>query len=202
MNKALFIDRDGTIVKEVKGKTPETLGYLLTVEDLELIEGSAEAIARARKSGYKIIVITNQSAVARGWLTIAELDRINQKMYSLLLEADPEAAIDALYYSPYHKDGSVKEYSIEHDSRKPNTGMIMQAQKEHNIELKGSYMIGDSYSDMQTGINAGLINILVETGYGKTAQRKCLDEKVKIDFIASNLFDAVQYIAKTGENKQ
>ncbi|HAX49831.1 MAG TPA: HAD family hydrolase [Ignavibacteria bacterium] len=202
MNKALFIDRDGTIVKEVKGKTPETLGYLLTVEDLELIEGSAEAIARARKSGYKIIVITNQSAVARGWLTIAELDRINQKMYSLLLEADPEAAIDALYYSPYHKDGSVKEYSIEHDSRKPNTGMIMQAQKEHNIELKGSYMIGDSYSDMQTGINAGLINILVETGYGKTAQRKCLDEKVKIDFIASNLFDAIQYIAKTGENKQ
>jgi len=202
LNKALFIDRDGTIVKEVKGKTPETLGYLLTVEDLELIEGSAEAIARARKSGYKIIVITNQSAVARGWLTIAELDRINQKMYSLLLEADPEAAIDALYYSPYHKDGSVKEYSIEHDSRKPNTGMIMQAQKEHNIELKGSYMIGDSYSDMQTGINAGLINILVETGYGKTAQRKCLDEKVKIDFIASNLFDAVQYIAKTGENKQ
>ncbi|HRE09447.1 MAG TPA: HAD-IIIA family hydrolase, partial [Ignavibacteria bacterium] len=183
-------------------KTPETLGYLLTVEDLELIEGSAEAIARARKSGYKIIVITNQSAVARGWLTIAELDRINQKMYSLLLEADPEAAIDALYYSPYHKDGSVKEYSIEHDSRKPNTGMIMQAQKEHNIELKGSYMIGDSYSDMQTGINAGLINILVETGYGKTAQRKCLDEKVKIDFIASNLFDAIQYIAKTGENKQ
>jgi len=202
LNKALFIDRDGTIVKEVKGKTPETLGYLLTVEDLELIEGSAEAIARARKSGYKIIVITNQSAVARGWLTIAELDRINQKMYSLLLEADPEAAIDALYYSPYHKDGSVKEYSIEHDSRKPNTGMIMQAQKEHNIELKGSYMIGDSYSDMQTGINAGLINILVETGYGKTAQRKCLDEKVKIDFIASNLFDAIQYIAKTGENKQ
>ncbi|MBE2227649.1 MAG: HAD family hydrolase [Ignavibacteria bacterium] len=202
MNKALFIDRDGTIVKEVKGKTPETLGYLLTVEDLELIEGSAEAIARARKSGYKIIVITNQSAVARGWLTIAELDRINQKMYSLLLEADPEAAIDALYYSPYYKDGSVKEYSIEHNSRKPNTGMIVQAQKEHNIELKGSYMIGDSYSDMQTGINAGLINILVETGYGKTAQRKCLDEKVKIDFIASNLFDAVQYIAKTGENKQ
>lgn len=202
MNKALFLDRDGTIVKEVEGKTPETLGYLLTVEEVELIEGSADAIALARKSGYKIIVITNQSAVARGWLTIEELNRINQRMYTLLLEANPEAVIDALYYSPYHKDGIVEKYSIEHESRKPNTGMILSARKEHNIELSGSYMIGDSFSDMQTGVNAGLHNILVETGYGKTAHRKCLDEKVKIDFIASNLFDAVKYIAKTGENRQ
>lgn len=202
MNKALFLDRDGTIVKEVAGETPETLGYLLTVEDVKLIEGSAEAIARARKSGYKIIVITNQSAVARGWLTIEELDRINKRMYELLLQANSEAVIDALYYSPYHKDGVIEKYSIEHDSRKPNTGMILDAQKEHNIELSGSYMIGDSISDMQAGVNAGLHNILVETGYGKTAHRKCLDEKVKIDFIASNLFDAVKYIAKTGENRQ
>lgn len=202
MNKALFLDRDGTIVKEVEGETPETLGYLLTVEDVKLIEGSAEAIARARKSGYKIIVITNQSAVARGWLTIEELDRINKRMYELLLQANSEAVIDALYYSPYHKDGVIEKYSIEHDSRKPNTGMILDAQKEHNIELSGSYMIGDSISDMQAGVNAGLHNILVETGYGKTAHRKCLDEKVKIDFIASNLFDAVKYIAKTGENRQ
>ncbi|NOS86372.1 MAG: HAD family hydrolase [Ignavibacteria bacterium] len=202
MNKALFLDRDGTIVKEVEGKTPETLGYLLTVQDVKLIEGSADAIAQARKSGYKIIIITNQSAVARGWLAIEELNRINKKMYEMLLEENPEAVIDALYYSPYHTDGSVKEYSVEHDSRKPNTGMIMQAKKDHNIELDGSYMIGDSLSDMQTGVNAGLHNILVETGYGKSAQRKCLDEKVKIDFIASNLFDAVKYIAKTGENRQ
>ena len=200
MNKALFLDRDGTIVKEVPGKTPETLGYLLTVEDVELIEGSAAAIAVARKSGYKIIVITNQSAVARGWLSLEELDRINQKMYEMLLEENPEAIIDALYYSPYHTDGNVKEYSIEHDSRKPNTGMIMQAKEDHNIELDSSWMIGDSLSDMQTGVNAGLHNILVETGYGKPAHRKCLDEKVKIDFIASNLSDAVKYIAKTGKN--
>lgn len=200
MNKALFLDRDGTIVKEVPGKTPETLGYLLTVEDVELIEGSAAAIAGARKSGYKIIVITNQSAVARGWLSLEELDRINQKIYSMLLDEDPEAVIDALYYSPYHKDGIVKEYAIHHESRKPNTGMIMQAKKDHNIELQSSWMIGDSLSDMQTGVNAGLHNILVETGYGKSAHRKCLDEKVKIDFIASNLSDAVKYIAKTGKN--
>ena len=202
MNKALFLDRDGTIVQEVEGTTPETLGYLLTVEDVKLIPGSAEAIAEARKLGFKIIVITNQSAVARGWLTLDELHKINEKMYSMLLEENPEARIDALYYSPYHTEGVIEEYTREHNSRKPGTGMIDRAVSEHDITLNGSYMIGDSFSDMQTGVNAGLFNILVETGYGKSAQKKCLDEKVKIDFIASNLNDAVKYIAKTGENRQ
>lgn len=202
MNKALFLDRDGTILKEVGGNSPETLGYVLSVQQVELISGSADAIAAARKLGYKIIIITNQSAIARGWLTVHELDRINEKMYSLLLNKNPEAKIDALYYSPYHKDGIIEEYSTQHSSRKPGIGMILEAQKDHDIDLNNSYMIGDALSDMQSGINAGLHNILVETGYGKIAYRKCLDEKVKIDFIASNIYEAVKYIVKTGENRQ
>lgn len=202
MNKALFLDRDGTILKEVEGNSPETLGYLLSVEKVELITGSADAIAAARKLGYRIIIITNQSAIARGWLTIDELNRINEKMYSLLIGENPDAQIDALYFSPYHKDGVVDEYAVEHPSRKPDTGMILQSVSKFNIDLSSSYMIGDAFSDMQTGVNAGLHNILVETGYGKTAHRKCLDEKVKIDFIASNLNEAVKYIAKTSENRQ
>ncbi len=202
MNKALFLDRDGTILKEVRGNSPETLGYVLSVQQVELVTGSADAIASARKLGYKIIIITNQSAIARGWLTIKELEQINDKMYSLLLGKDPDALIDALYYSPYHKDGIIEEYSTVHHSRKPDIGMILEAQKDHDIDLSSSYMIGDALSDMQTGINAGLHNILVETGYGKIAYRKCLDEKVKIDFIASNINDAVKHIAKTGENRQ
>lgn len=199
MNKALFLDRDGTILKEVGGNSPETLGYVLNVEQVELIENSAEAIADARSMGFKIIVITNQSAIARGWLSLKNLEQINSKMISLLLESDPEAKIDALYFSPFHKDGAIPEYSIEHNTRKPGTGMIVQATAEHNISISSSYMIGDSFSDMQTGVNAGLQNILVLTGYGKIAQRKCLDENVKIDFIATNLYEAVNFIAKTGE---
>ncbi len=196
MNKALFLDRDGTIVKETGGKTPETLGYLLSVEDVELIDGSADAIAAARKLGFRIIVITNQSAIARGWLTESELDKINSKMYSLLLEANPEAKVDALYYSPYHKEGVIEKYSIEHNSRKPDIGMILEAKEKFDIDLSASYMIGDAHSDVKCGLNAGLKNILVKTGYGKIAYRKCLDEKLKIDFIADNLTDAIGFIEK------
>jgi len=202
LNKALFLDRDGTIIKEVKGNSPETLGYVLTVEDVELIEGSASAIAMARELGYKIIVVTNQSAIARGWLSIDVLTEINDKISSLLLDENPGAIIDAVFFSPFHKDGKIPEYSIEHRTRKPNTAMIDDATKKFDISLENSYMIGDSLSDMQTGLNAGLHNILVETGYGKMAQKKYLDENVKIDFIASNLKDAVEYIAKTGKNRQ
>ena len=201
MNKALFLDRDGTILKEVPGETPETLGYLVRVEDVELIDGSAGAIAAAKKLGYKIIIITNQSAVARGWLTIEELDEINSRMYSLLESSNPDAKIDALYFSPYHKEGTIEEYSIEHNSRKPDIGMILDAKRDFDIDLNGSYMIGDAVSDMKCGENAGLINILVETGYGKMAKRKCLDEKLKIDFIASNLKEAVEFIQKNAEKR-
>lgn len=201
MNKALFLDRDGTILKEVPGETPETLGYLVRVEDVELIDGSAGAIAAAKELGYKIIIITNQSAVARGWLTIEELDKINNRMYSLLENSNPDAKIDALYFSPYHKEGTIEEYSIEHNSRKPDIGMILDAKRDFDIDLNGSYMIGDAVSDMKCGENAGLINILVETGYGKMAKRKCLDEKLKIDFIASNLKEAVEFIQKSAEKR-
>jgi len=197
VNKALFLDRDGTITKEILGKNPETLGYLLSVEQVELIDGSADAISLAGKLGYKIIIITNQSAIARGWLSLEELHNINQKMKDLLLKANPKAVIDDIFYSPYHKEGKIDKYSIEHSSRKPDIGMVLEAQKKYDIDLSKSFMIGDAYSDMKCGMNAGIKNILVETGYGKMAYKKCLDENLKIDFIASNLLEAVKYI----ENK-
>jgi D,D-heptose 1,7-bisphosphate phosphatase len=195
-SKALFLDRDGTILKEVEGKTPETLGYLLSVEQVELIEGSADAIALARKLGYKIIIITNQSAIARGWLTEEKLHDINTKMKDLLFKSNPDAVIDDIFYSPYHKDGIIDKYKNEHPSRKPDIGMILEAKEKYNIDLSKSYIIGDAFSDMKCGVNAGVKNVLVETGYGKIAYKKCLDENLKIDFIASNLLDALRYIEK------
>jgi D,D-heptose 1,7-bisphosphate phosphatase len=197
VNKALFLDRDGTILKEIEGNGDETLGYITSVAQVELISGAADAIAIAAKSGYKIIIITNQSAIARGWLTEEELQKINQKMYKLLLKANPDARVDDLFYSPYHKDGIIEKYKAEHSSRKPDIGMILDAKEKYDLDLKSSYMIGDSYTDIKCGVNAGTKNILVETGYGKIAYKKCLDENLKIDFIAPNLLEAVKYIQKT-----
>jgi histidinol phosphatase-like enzyme len=117
-------------------------------------------------------------------------------MYKLLLNANPDAKIDDLFYSPFHKDGIIEKYKTEHPSRKPDIGMILDAQKKYDLDLASSYMIGDAYTDIKCGVNARTKNILVETGYGKIAYKKCLDENLKIDFIASNLLEAVKYIEK------
>jgi D-glycero-D-manno-heptose 1,7-bisphosphate phosphatase len=115
VNKALFLDRDGTILKEIEGTTPETLGYLINVQQVELIPGAAEALALAHNLNYKNIVITNQSAIARGFITEQELESIHERMYSLLKEK--HAVIDDLFYSPFYKEGIIEKYSIESPSR-------------------------------------------------------------------------------------
>jgi len=202
VNKAVFLDRDGTILKEIEGTSPETLGYLINVQQVELIPGAAEAIELARNIGYKTIIITNQSAIARGLLTENDLEKIHSKMYRLLKEQNPRAIIDGLFYSPYYKEGIIEKYSIDSPQRKPDIGMILDAQKKHDIDLSKSYMLGDAYSDIKCGNNAGLNNILVMTGYGKIAYRKCLDENLKINFIASNLLEAVHYIQEIDAKKK
>jgi len=191
LNHALFLDRDGTIIKQIPG------GYITQLEQIELIEDSDNAVASARQAGYKIIIITNQSAVARGLLTEEKLQEINRWMCKLLIDRNPSAVIDDIYYSPYHIQGIVQEYAIHSPTRKPDIGMILQAQQKYNIDLSQSFIIGDSYEDMKCGDNAGTKKILVMTGYGEVAFRKCLDEKLKIDFIAKNLYHAVNYILKS-----
>ncbi len=196
-SKALFLDRDGTIIKEITDVipgTPASMGYVTNPVEVELTEKAADAIALAKKLGFIVIVITNQSAIARGYITADDLNKINNRMYELLSSANPEAVIDDLFYSPYHTEGILEEYKKESETRKPGIGMILEAKAKHNINLSGSYMIGDSYSDILCGFNAGIKNILIMTGYGKTAYKKCLDEKMKIDFIADNLFEAVKLI--------
>lgn len=205
--RALFLDRDGTIIKEVPGDAADEnglkpaggssaggLGYITEVEQVEPIAGSADAISKARKLGFKIIVVTNQSAIARGRLREEKLEIINRRMYDLLIEQNPEAIIDDLFFSPYHTDGVIEKYKISSPYRKPGIAMITDAAAKHNINLEGSYLIGDSYTDIKCGLNAGTKTILVLTGYGKTAYKKCLDEKLKINFIADNLSEAVNYI--------
>jgi D-glycero-D-manno-heptose 1,7-bisphosphate phosphatase len=198
-SKALFLDRDGTIIEQfpqAANREEEKRAYITELDQVELIPYSAEAIAGARKLGFKIIIVTNQSAIARGWLTEEKLIEIEKHMYDLLRQKVPEAIIDDSYFCPYYADGVVEKYKISSPDRKPGTGMIMKAKEKYNIDLKNSYMIGDSYTDIKCGLNAGTKTILVLTGYGKVAYKKCLDEQLKIDFIADNILEAVKYLEK------
>lgn len=197
--KALFLDRDGTIIEQFPSTAntePEKHAYITELNQVELIAGSAEAISRARKLGYMIIIATNQSAIARGWLSEEKLKLINERMFTLLTAENPDAVIDDLIYCPYYKEGVVEKYSISSPCRKPGTGMIEEAREKYNIDLRKSYIIGDSYTDVKCGLNAGTNTILVLTGYGEQAYKKCLDEKLKINFIADNLLEAVKYLEK------
>jgi len=173
MNKAVFLDRDGTINKEVQ--------YLDDAEKLELLPNVAKVIKILNEGGFKVIVITNQSAIARGLLTREKLEEIHNKLSKLL--SDEGSKIDAIYYCPHHPDENC-------ECRKPRTGLILKASKEYNISLKDSYMIGDKLVDVETGKNAGCKTILVLTGYG-TEEKQKMKTSCRPDFVARNLCDAV-----------
>lgn len=147
--KAIFIDRDGTINKYV--------GFLREIEDFELLPGVSEALRIINNSGYLAIVVTNQPVIARGEVTYLELEDIHNKMETLLGEEG--AYIDALYFCPHHPDkgfyGEVPELKIECDCRKPKPGMLLRAAEDYNIDLSQSWIIGDGANDVLAGNNAG-----------------------------------------------
>lgn len=148
--KAIFLDRDGTINKMV--------GFVTKPEQFELIEGAAEAIKTINKSGYLAIVVTNQPVIARGDCTFEELQTIHDKMETELGKVG--AFVDAIYVCPHHTDkgfeGERPEYKCNCDCRKPKPGLLLQAAKDFNIDLSESYMIGDSHRDVEAGENAGV----------------------------------------------
>ena len=183
----IFLDRDGTINFEVE--------YLRSTTDLKMIPGSSEAIKEANELGWKVLIITNQSGVARGIITEQELSKIHFTLQNILRENG--ATIDAIYYCPHHPEVGDIPYKHDCNCRKPKTGMILRAAKEFEIDLTKSYIIGDKMIDIQTGNNCGVKSILVLTGYGKDELKQCQENKLKIDFIADNLYDAIQYIKRT-----
>lgn len=165
--KAIFLDRDGTINKYV--------GFLRDIDEFELIADVAEAIKRINESGYLCIVVTNQPVIARGEVKVEELELIHNKMETLL--GQKGAYIDGLYYCPHHPhkgyEGEIPELKFDCDCRKPKPGMLIQAAKDFNIDLGLSWMIGDGENDVKAGINAGCHTALIGTdsfGQEKTAE--------------------------------
>ena len=153
--KAIFLDRDGTINKYV--------GFLRDIYDFELLPGVAEAIRKINESGYLAIVITNQPVIARGEVTWEQLEEIHNKMETLL--GKEGAYLDAIYFCPHHPDkgfeGEIPELKIDCDCRKPKPGLIYKAAEEFNIDLSQSWMVGDGKNDILAGKNAGCKTALI-----------------------------------------
>lgn len=179
--KAFFLDRDGTVNKYV--------GFLKDITQFELLPGVAKAIQMINNSGYLCIVVTNQPVVARGDVTVRELESIHNKMETLL--GAEGAYIDRLYYCPHHPhkgfEGEVKALKIDCDCRKPKPGMLIQASKNLNIDLSKSWMIGDGESDIKCGKNAGCKTALISTGS---------DESYGADLVCDSLLRLVESILK------
>lgn len=174
--KAIFLDRDGTINKYV--------GFLRNIDDFELIDGVAEAIRKINESGYLAIVVTNQPVIARGEVSFNELEEIHNKMETLL--GKEGAYLDAIYYCPHHPhkgyEGERPELKIDCDCRKPKPGMLLKAAEDFNIDLSQSWMIGDGQNDVVAGINAGCKTALIgdsNENYGQTESKSSILEFMK-----------------------
>ena len=170
--KAIFLDRDGTVNRYV--------GFLRNIEDLELLDNAAEAIKTINASDYLAIIVTNQPVIARGEVTFAQLDEIHKKLETLLGEKG--AFLNAIYFCPHHPDsgfeGEIKELKIDCNCRKPKPGMLLKAAEDYNIDLHQSYMIGDSENDVKAGLAAGCQSIQIErNGDLLEAVRKVLREE-------------------------
>ena len=154
--KALFLDRDGVINKEKD--------YLYKIEDFEFINGVFDALLHFQANGYLLIIITNQSGIARGYYRETDFLALNEWMLEQF--ATQGIRIAKVYYSPYHPDCGIGQYKKDTHCRKPNPGMILQAREDFDIDLKESILVGDKESDIEAGLRAGIgMNILVKSGH-------------------------------------
>lgn len=188
MNKAIILDRDGTINVEKD--------YLHKIEDFEFEEGVVEGLKILSNLGYIFVVVTNQSGIARGYYTEEDLIKLNNHI-SDILEKDG-IRIEKFYYCPHHPEKGVGKYKVECECRKPNPGMLEEAIREFNIDREKSFMVGDNISDVEAGINARVTPILVETGHGIKHIEKIKKLKVKS---YKNLLDFAVDLEKITKNR-
>ena len=158
--RTVFLDRDGTINHEVH--------HLRRVEQLELLDGAAEAIRLLNDAGIRVIVVTNQAAIGRGLLTESGLEDIHVALRALLEERG--ARIDAIYSCPHHPTEGVGTYRVECECRKPKPGSLQRATQELDVILGSAFMVGDKCSDLEAGRAVGCRTVLVRTGYGSQAE--------------------------------
>ena len=190
-DRVIFLDRDGTINRES--------GYITSVEQLHLYEGTVPALKMLNDMGYRIVIVSNQAGVGKGLLTEPTLIEINNALLDMLKRSG--IAIERLYYCPHHPEAVVPEYKRQCPCRKPGTGMVTRAALELGVDVRNAYVVGDKLTDVELARNFGGRGILVLTGYGEKERDK-LDQvrdepgRVVPVYIASDILDAVNWIAR------
>lgn len=171
--RAIFVDRDGTLMDEVD--------YCRDPALVRAIPGAGDALRRGRRAGYKVILVTNQSGIGRGRLTVADFEAVQEELFRQL----GAGAIDAVYYCP-DAPGTASE------RRKPAAGMLLDAARDHSLDLGASWMIGDKEADVEAGRRAGARTVLVRTGYGAAAG------ECGADVVARDVVEAVDSVILGG----
>jgi D-glycero-D-manno-heptose 1,7-bisphosphate phosphatase len=183
---AVFLDRDGTI--------NEQMGYINHLSRFRILPGVPGAVRFLNEQGCLAIVLSNQSGVGRGYFPVDLVYRVHAHLEGVLKREG--ARIDGIYFCPHYPGGSVPEYALACDCRKPRTGLIDQARKDFDIDMENSFVVGDRCTDMELADRAGLRGILVKTGYGLGDLEYVLPEKpYKPAYVADDLLQAVHWIA-------
>ena len=186
MDKVVFLDRDGTINEEVH--------YLYRPEDFKFLPGVPEALKMLTDSGYKLVVVTNQAGVARGYYSEADVVKLHGYVNELLKPYG--TGIHGFYYCPHHPEHGKGRYKTVCGCRKPGIGLFEQAEKDFSVDKSASYMIGDKLLDTEAGQRFGVTSILVGTGYGAELHKEQQEkgEKPSYDHYAEDLSQAAQWI--------
>jgi D-glycero-D-manno-heptose 1,7-bisphosphate phosphatase len=185
MNKAVFLDRDGTVNEEV--------GYMTDLTKLRLIRGAGAAIRQLNDSGFLVVLVTNQSGVARGFFPESLVREAHERLDEMLRTEG--ARIDAFYYCPHHPTAGNSHYTRDCDCRKPRTGLIERAVRDLDIDVSRSYMVGDKWSDIELGHRAGVRAILVQSGFAADdAGNRRTDGTQDPDLFAHSLTEAADWI--------
>ncbi|HEV2440145.1 MAG TPA: HAD-IIIA family hydrolase [bacterium] len=182
--RAVFVDRDGVLIRDVD--------HLTSAAQIEILPGVAESLRRLRDDGWAVVVVTNQSVVARGLVTEEGLREIHRALQAQLGLRGP--VIDAIYYCPHHPEGAAAAYRVVCDCRKPEAGLLLRAAADLGIDLAASVMVGDAVSDVEAGRRAGCRTVLLraarESGPPPAG-------RVAADHVATDLADAVRWILAT-----
>ncbi|GGA91188.1 D,D-heptose 1,7-bisphosphate phosphatase [Neiella marina] len=180
LKPAVFLDRDGVINRDT--------GYTHKLDELEILAGVADGCRQLIAAGLELVIVTNQSGIARGLYNEQDYQRFSDELLNQL--SSQKVHFLAVYFCPHHKEGEMLPYRQVCDCRKPGPGMLFRAANEHPIDLSRSYIVGDRASDLEAGQNAGLkANVLIETGKAITPEGQN-----KADYVAANFITATEWI--------